>query len=415
MEDSESPPQPSDSQKVTYRADVVDEISSVPADHWNALAGDANPFMRHEFLAALERNGCVGEKSGWAPRHLLLYRGDTLVGAMPMYLKSHSYGEFVFDWGWADAYERAGLSYYPKLVVAAPFTPATGPRLLRAAAERTDEVSELLAAAAIQVAQEAKISSVHWLFAEQDEIRVLESVGLMVRWGNQFHWSNPGFRDFQDYLDQMTSKKRKQIRRERRDAQASPVKVDVLLGRDVEEEQWEAYHALYASTYDRKWGYPSLTADFFKEVGQTMGDSIMLAIGRHDGRYVAGAHLFKGPDALYGRNWGCSEFHPALHFEMCYYRPMEHCIDQGLVRFEAGAQGEHKLSRGFLPVRTQSAHWIAHDEFRSAIAQFLDRERRGVDHYLGEMDEHSPFKADFDAALSPVAGAPTPSQSAPKD
>jgi len=393
-------------EELTFQAEVVDDLTTVPQDTWNALAGTDNPFVRHEFLAALERNGCVGDRFGWAPRHLILRLNGAIVGAMPMYLKGHSYGEFVFDWGWADAYERSGHKYYPKLVVAIPFTPATGPRLLLG--EYTEETRQVLAAAAIQVAREGKVSSVHWLFPDDDEIDSLDNLGLLIRWGQQFHWHNQDFRDFQDYLDAMTHKKRKQIRHERRDADAAPVEVEVLLGRDIQEHQWEAYHALYASTYDRKWGYPSLTTDFFKEVGETMPNSAMLVLGRRDGRYIAGAHLFLGKNTLYGRNWGCTEFHRALHFEMCYYRPIQYCIENGIGSFEAGAGGDHKISRGFLPVKTRSAHWIDHEAFRAAIADFLARERRAIGHHLEAMDDHSPFKAglgleDDDLARGPSA------------
>ena len=350
--------------ELSYRAEVVSDLCEVSADCWNRLAGSSNPFMRHEFLCALERHGCVGDRSGWSPRHVLLYQDQALVGAMPMYIKGHSYGEFVFDWAWADAYERSGERYYPKLVVAAPFTPATGPRLLVDRNHQGD-VRALLASAAVQIADESKISSVHWLFAQREEIETMDNLGLLIRWGQQFHWHNPGFRDFQDYLDRMTSKRRKQIRRERRNAHAAPVEVEVLMGCDVQDHQWEAYHHLYASTYDRKWGYPSLTPGFFREVGQTLGDSVMLVLGRRDGRYIAGAHLFRSDDALFGRNWGCTEYHAALHFEMCYYRPIEYCIQHGLKRFEAGAGGraqdQPRLSAG--PHRVRSL------DRRSAISR----------------------------------------------
>ena len=366
----------------------------MPRDAWNRLAGLDNPFMRHEFLSALERHGCVSEQTGWVPNHLVVSAGEEPVGVMPMYVKYHSYGEFVFDWGWADAYERAGMTYYPKLVVAAPFTPAMGRRLLYQRDSTGADTAKLLVAAAVELAQQAEVSSLHWLFTVPEDTQVLADSGLLVRTGYQFHWRNPGYRDFQDYLDSLTSKKRKQIRRERRDAGRAPVTVEVLRGPEISASQWDAYHRLYASTYDRKWGMPSLSAGFFQEVGETMPESTMLILARRGRRYIAGAHLFAGHDTLYGRNWGCSEYHPALHFEICYYRTIEFCIEQGLHRFEAGAQGEHKLSRGFLPIATHSAHWIRHPEFRRAIETFLGRERAGVDHYLGELEGHSPFRCD---------------------
>ena len=311
-----------------------------------------------------------------------------------MYAKSHSYGEFVFDWGWAEAYERAGLKYYPKLVVAAPYTPATGARLLCAERQPGDayEPADLLVQAVRQVAEQAQVSSLHWLFTRPHESERLGRLGHLRRTGVQYHWSNPGYRDFQDFLDALTSKRRKQIRKERREAGQAPVEILVLEGSEIEDAQWDAYHALYASTYDRKWGFPSLTPGFFKQVGREMPEGVMLLLARRDGRYVAGAHLFKGDDALYGRNWGCSEFHQALHFEMCYYRCIEFCIERGLKRFEAGAQGEHKIMRGFLPVRTHSAHWLRHDAFKDAVGDFLRRERIENDRHFEYMNTHSPFR-----------------------
>lgn len=379
-----------------FRAEIVQGLETVDALAWNRVAGDRNPFVRYEFLAALERHGCACEETGWSPHHVLLYRADELLGAVPMYAKSHSYGEFVFDWGWADAYARAGLEYYPKLVVGIPFTPAAGPRLLFDRAGTDPAVPDMLAGAAVEFTRRAELSSLHWLFTLDDDTEVLSRHAHLVREGCQFHWSNPGYRDFQDYLDGMTSKRRKAIKRERREAARAPVEIEVLHGRDVTEAQWRAYHRLYASTYDRKWGYPSLTEEFFIDVGQSMGDSALLMLARRGETYVAGAHMFRGAEVLFGRNWGCSEFHPSLHFEICYYRAIEYCIEQGLSGFEAGAQGEHKITRGFMPVKTWSAHWVRHDAFRDAIGEFVTRERQGVDGYIDEMRDHSPFNSQFD-------------------
>ncbi len=386
----EAPPAEADA---TFKAEVVGALDDVPRAQWNRLAGTRNPFVRHEFLAALERNDCVGADSGWMPRHVLVYRGDRLVGAMPMYLKSHSYGEFVFDWGWAEAYSRAGMDYYPKLVVAVPFTPAAGPRMLVGEDVSGDDVRRVLIGAAVEIARRGEVSSAHWLFANGADHEALAGSNLLLRSGHQFHWCNPGFRDFQDYLDALTSKRRKQIRRERREAAKAPVQIEVLAGQSAGEERWSAYHALYASTYDRKWGYPSLTRGFFHEVDRTMAESVMLILARRGERYVAGAHFFIGGDTLFGRNWGCSEFHPSLHFEMCYYRAIELCIERRLARFEAGAQGEHKLTRGFLPIATHSAHWIRHSGFRRAVADFLREERRDNEHYISAAASHTPFKS----------------------
>jgi predicted N-acyltransferase len=384
--------------------EVADGVDAVCAADWNRLAGTGNPFVRHEFLAALERNDCVSETAGWLPQHLLMRAEGRLVGAVPLYAKQHSYGEFVFDWSWADAAERAGMAYYPKLVACAPFTPAQGPRLLCEGDAATGPLGDALAHAAREVAQRARVSSLHWLFPEPEQARALEASGFLLRTGYQFHWTNPGYRDFQDYLDSLTSKRRKQVRRERREAAAAPVTVEVLRGHEIDDARWEAYHGLYASTYDRKWGMPSLTPGFFREVGATLPDSVMLVLARHGDRYVAGAHLFAGSDALYGRNWGCSEFHRSLHFEMCYYRPMEFCIEHGLGRFEAGAQGEHKLTRGFLPVHTYSAHWLRHDEFRAAVARFLASERREIDAYIEAAGSHSPFREEPEPPAAALDG-----------
>jgi predicted N-acyltransferase len=384
----------------TLVAQVLASIDEIAAEQWNHLAGNSNPFLRHEFLAALERHGCVGPDSGWQPQHLVVLRDGAPVAAAPLYLKSHSYGEFVFDWGWADAYERAGGEYYPKLLSAVPFTPVPGPRMLCAPGAGR-QLREALAGAAIELARRHRVSSLHWLFVEPDDAAALATAGHLQRTGCQYHWRNPGYRDFQDYLDALSSKRRKQVRRERREAAAAPVEIEVLSGDEISGAQWQAYHALYASTYDRKWGYPALTTGFFEEIGHTMAQSVVLILARRGRQYLAGAHLLRGSDALFGRNWGCTERHRALHFEMCYYRGIELCIETGLGRFEAGAQGEHKIMRGFLPVETRSAHWIADRGFREAIAEFLERERRANAAQIAEMATHSPFRRRGE----PVAGA----------
>ncbi len=370
---------------------VADALSEVPAATWDALAGGANPFLRHAFLDALERTGCVGPDEGWQPQHLLLYDGETLIGACPAYLKSHSYGEFVFDWGWAEAYERHGLAYYPKLLSAVPFTPCTGPRLLAAAGADRSRVVRGLVSAAQQLSEQAGLSSAHWLFTEAADTELLTGLPLLERHGCQFHWHNPGFRDMQDYLDAFTSKRRKQVRKERREAAAAPVDVELKHGDELTEAEIAAYHALYCSTYDRKWGFPSLTLEFFLRAAERMPRSLILILGKRNGRCVAGAHLFRGEHTLYGRNWGCSEQHRSLHFEVCYYRGIEYCIANGLDRFEAGAQGEHKLTRGFVPVRTHSFHWIRDARFRDAIDDFVRRERAQNRAYLRAASEHAPF------------------------
>ncbi len=376
------------------RATVAERLSDVPAAAWNRLAGDDNPFLRHEFLVALERHGCVGGDSGWYPRHLLMYAEERLVGAAPMYLKVHSFGEFGSDWAWADAYARAGMAYYPKLVSAIPFTPATGRRLLCAPGADSAAIRAAIVDAALAIGRSAGVSSLQWLFASEDDNRLLEARGHAARIGCQYHWRNHGYRDFQDYLEHLRSKRRKQVRRERREANAGDVEIQVLSGDEASEADWRAYHALYSATYDRKWGYPSLTPEFFCEIGRSMPESAMLVLARRGSSCVAGAHLFRGRNVLYGRNWGCREYLPSLHFEMCYYRGIEYCIDQGLAVFEAGAQGEHKIWRGFLPQATHSANWFRDPGFRDAIDDFLRREHAQIGDHMDIMRQHLPFRSE---------------------
>ncbi|MDX1514934.1 MAG: GNAT family N-acetyltransferase [Gammaproteobacteria bacterium] len=383
---------------------VTDTLEQVPAGAWNALAGPAQPFLRHEFLLALEQTGCVGAGTGWHPRHLLLHAGEKLVGAAPMYLKTHSYGEFVFDWSWAEAYARAGRDYYPKLISAVPFTPVTGPRLLIDPTLPGDVIRGAAGNAALEVAERMEASSVHWLFTSEPDSQALAAAGYVLRAGCQFHWRNPGFRDFQDYLDSLRSKKRKQIRRERREAERSGLEIEVLSGADLEETHCDAYHELYSATYDRKWGYPSLSREFFHSLRQSLADALVLVLARRGRRYVAGAHLLRGQTRLFGRNWGRSEYHPCVHFEVCYYRPMEYAIARGLEVFEAGAQGEHKLSRGFLPVATWSAHGLLDADFRRAVAEFTRREQAEIRAYIEAMGRHSPYHPSRLPASPAVSG-----------
>ena len=387
-----------------YTVTTVERIADVPAPQWDALGGENHPFTRHAFLDALERHDCVGERVGWIPSHILVHAGERLVGATPAYVKLHSQGEFVFDWSWAEAYARHGLEYYPKLISAIPFTPSTGPRLLvhRAAPGRT--VRRVLAAGAVEVAKATGASSFHWLFPREPDAVSLEQSGLLIRSGCQFHWMNRGYRDFRDYLDALTSKRRKEIRRERRDAASAPVEIEIHDGRTATEAHWHAYHALYSSTYDRKWGYAALTPSFFASVADSIPEQTLVVLARRGGRHVAGAHCFVGRDTLFGRNWGCVEHHRGLHFEMCYYRLIEYCIRHGLQRFDAGAQGEHKLMRGFLPVETRSAHWIRDSRFRDAISRFLADERAGITSYRSAMARHSPYRTQADDAF------PTPGE-----
>ena len=371
---------------------IVESINDIDQAQWDQLGNGRNPFLRHAFLSALENTGCVDRDSGWIARHFVLEAGGRVIGAMPGYLKLHSYGEFVFDWGWAEAYERHGLHYYPKLISAVPFTPATGPRLLSAADADHALVVRGLAQSAIQFCDEAQLSSCHWLFTDVDDTRELDQLPLIHRQGCQYHWHRDGFRDFQDYLDALTSKRRKQVKKERREAAASGLEIQVLHGDELDERDIAAYHALYSSTYDRKWGYPSLTLEFFLNLSERAPRELLMVLARRGHKTIAGAHLLVGADTLYGRNWGCAEQHRGLHFEMCYYQGIEYCVRHGLDRFEAGAQGEHKITRGFLPVATHSFHQIRDPDFRRAIDDFVHRERAGIAEQIRIMQAHSPFR-----------------------
>lgn len=378
------------------RLSVIDNLQAVPAEEWNALAGTDIPFLSHEFLSALERHHCVGTAAGWTPQHLLLYdeadNKDQLIGAVPQYLKTNSYGELVFDWAWADAYHRTGRHYYPKLVVAIPYTPATGPRILIHSDADKDSVADKLITYALEHAKTSNVSSQHWLFPHDRDLQRLKEHGLMPRLGCQFHWHNEGYRDFDHYLERFTSKNRKKIKRERRQVVESGVTLSRLHGDELTEEQWQAVHRHYSSTFDRLGGYATLSLSFFQELAQTMPRQLVIILAEFEQRPVASAICFRDDNSLYGRHWGCDKQFQNLHFEACYYQGLEYCIEQGLSRFDPGAQGEHKISRGFLPTATWSAHWIADPEFRRAIDDFLRRETLGMQQYIKELGEHSPFK-----------------------
>lgn len=374
---------------------IATSLLDVQASEWNGLIDRSNPFLQHEFLAALERHDCVGERWGWLPQHLLLHdETQRLVGAMPLYLKDNSYGELVFDWAWADAYQRHGLAYYPKLVSAVPYTPVTGPRLLCRDDAHREQVKQALAEFALAHARQLKVSSLHVLFPDQEDIAILQQHDMLKRLGVQFHWHNNGYASFDDFLAALSSKKRKQLRQERRRVREADIGIEILNGHQANEAHWQCFHDFYCSTFYRKSGHPTLSLGFFIELAQLMPDEVVLIMARHDNQYVAGAFNLRGTDTLYGRHWGCSAHFDKLHFEVCYYAAIEYCINTGLARFEAGAQGEHKLSRGFLPVQTCSAHWLAEPAFHAAIADFIEREQQGVEHYTGIMGEHSPFRRD---------------------
>jgi hypothetical protein len=370
---------------------LIQRVDELSAAQWGSLATHGNPFLSYGFLSALERQRCLGQRVGWFPRHLTLWNGGGgLLGAMPMYLKANSFGEFVFDWSWAQAHERGGLSYYPKAVVCAPFTPATGPRLLVAESADRESVAGTLIEAAIRVAEHNRLSSVHWLFGCDPELRSFP--GLMSRKGCQFHWENRGYRDFDDFLDALTSKRRKEIRRERRQAQDARLEIRRIAGDEASDADWELFHRLYRRTFLKHGNFAALTRDFFVTVARSLGKQVLLVVAGDGHRAIAGALFFCGPETLYGRYWGAFDEVPALHFELCYYQGIEYCIEQGLTRFEPGAQGEHKVSRGFDPRATWSYHWIADSAMRAAIGRFLQQEAAEVDAYMRQVQSHSAYR-----------------------
>src|SRR3974390_433988 len=395
------------------RIRIVQSIAEIPAAVWDPCAVHVsrknnsspefiaqgrpdNPFVSHAFLLALERARTVGGRTGWQPRHVLAETADgEIVGAAPCYLKGHSKGEYVFDHGWADAFERAGGDYYPKLQVAVPFTPVTGPRLLAKSGPLAMDVRGALADALAEVARASELSSAHVTFLTRPEWEALGARGYLQRTDQQFHWENAGYGSFDDFLSALNSRHRKTIRRERKEALTPGISVDWLTGSDLTEAVWDAFFAFYMDTGSRKWGRPYLNREFFSLVGAAMADRILLVMARRNSRYVAGAINFIGGGTLYGRNWGAVEHHPFLHFEVCYYQAIEYAIANKLQRVEAGAQGEHKLARGYLPHTTYSAHYIAHPGLRRAIAEYLSRERSYVEAAGVELAAASPFRKDL--------------------
>jgi predicted N-acyltransferase len=384
------------------------EIAAQPNPELNSTAGDnlypalstrghsPNPFVSHEFLSALEASRSVGGRTGWQPRHLLAEdAAGELLGVAPCYLKTHSRGEYVFDHGWAEAFERAGGDYYPKLQVAVPFTPVTGPRLLARAGLESEAVRGALADALVQITTASELSSAHVTFLTRDEWQMLGERNFLHRTDQQFHWENADYNSFDDFLAALASRKRKAIRRERKEALSAGIDVRWLTGSDLIESIWDAFFAFYMETGSRKWGRPYLTREFFSIVGEKMRDRILLVMARRAGRWIAGAINFIGADTLYGRNWGAIEHHPFLHFELCYYQAIDYAIAHRLRRVEAGAQGEHKLSRGYLPHTTYSAHFIANPALRRAIADYLARERVYVQAAAEELAAAAPFRKDL--------------------
>lgn len=373
-----------------FVAKVVAGVSDLPAAEWDALTDGSNPFVSHAFLSAMEDSGSVGGRSGWSPVPIVIERPDgTLAGALPAYLKEHSQGEYVFDHAWADAWHRAGGAYYPKLQIAAPFTPATGPRILT----RRPELALPLLRAAEALCAQSELSSAHATFIEPDQVPVFEQAGWLLREDTQFHWTNRGYATFDDFLGALSSRKRKDLRKEREKAQDG-VEIRSLRGPEIEERHWDAFWRFYQDTGQRKWGQPYLTRKAFTLLGERMADRILLVLAFHDGEPVAGALNFIGGDALYGRYWGALVDKPFLHFELCYYQAIDAAIALGLSRVEAGAQGGHKLARGYEPVSTVSAHHIVHKGFREAVAEFLVREREGAAQERLWLGGRTPFRKD---------------------
>ncbi len=357
-----------------------------------------NPFVSHAFFLAAEASGSAIARTGWMPRHLIAKIGSQVVGIVPCYLKSHSQGEYVFDRGWADAFERAGGRYYPKLQASVPFTPASGPRLLIRDGVDREAIGGALASGLVALCGLSKASSAHVTFARETEWRFLATHGFLQRTDQQFHWHNQGFATFDDFLATMNSRHRKSIKRERRDAVAAGVTIHHLTGRDITEDAWDAFFDFYIETGSRKWGRPYLTRKFFSLVGETMSNDVLLVMAKRDGRWIAGAINFIGSDTLFGRNWGAIEHHPFLHFEVCYYQAIDFAIQRGLKTVEAGAQGEHKIARGYLPQTTYSAHYIDNPDLRRAIADYLKRERAYVAEAGRELAEAAPFRKAADEA-----------------
>ncbi len=382
------------------RIETASGIRHVDPAQWDACAcpetsdrgRPQDPFTTHRFLAALEDSGSVGPGTGWQPLHLLVRDGGRLIAAMPLYAKSHSQGEYVFDHGWAEAWTRAGGRYYPKLQSAVPFTPVAGRRFLTLP-DREAEGRAALLRGLLALARNAGVSSAHVTFCTAAEAEFGERSGLLHRLGQQYHWTNAGYRSFDDFLAALASRKRKAIRREREGARAFGGSIRALTGDAIEPRHWDAFWDFYQDTGSRKWGQPYLTRAFFDEAHRSLRDDILLVLAERDGRPVAGALNFIGRDTLYGRYWGSVEDHPFLHFECCYFQAIDHAIAQGLARVEAGAQGEHKIARGYLPVATHSLHWIADTGFRRAVAQFLDAERRAVSEEIEVLTDYGPFRS----------------------
>ena len=370
---------------------IIENLADINAADWDALAGK-DPFLSHAYLYALQESGCATAQFGWQAQFITLWRDGRLLGAMPLYLKMNSYGEHVFDFAWADAYHRNGLRYYPKLVCAVPFTPVTGKRLLVPACPEADELRALLLSSAMQFARDAGVSSLHCLFPDEADTREMRAQGMMLRQDVQFHWQNRGYRDFDEFLAALSRDKRKRIKQERRKVKEAGIQLQCVTGDIATVEQWAFFASCYAHTRQLHHSPPALNADFFQRIGAAMPNNTLLVIATREGRPIASALNIMTGDVLYGRSWGAFEFHSGLHFETCYYQAIEFCIERNIKTFEGGAQGEHKLARGFLPVTTWSAHWLAHPQFARAVEDYLQQETGAISEYVDELNERSPFK-----------------------
>jgi hypothetical protein len=383
---------------VTLQVRVIDSLKEVAAAAWDACAGWAaadgeNPFVSHAFLSALEDSGSVGGRTGWLPQYLLIEDdAGQVLAACPLYVKNHSYGEYVFDHGWAEAYQRAGGRYYPKLQIAVPFSPVPGPRLLVRPGPDAAETRAALIETLIGTTRRSKLSSLHVTFCTAEEAIALQEQGFLHRIGLQYHWHNQGYGSFDDFLAALNSRKRKAIRKERTTTAAYGLTIRQLSGSEITKAHWDAFFDFYMDTGNRKWGSPYLTRKFFDLLGDRLAAHVVLMVAEKDGEPVAGALNLRGRDALFGRNWGCLEEYRFLHFELCYYQAIDYAIAHGLTRVEAGAQGEHKIQRGYLPVEIHSAHWIADPSFRDAVAEFLTRETRVLQHEKAELTAAGPFR-----------------------
>lgn len=370
----------------------IDSLTQIAAADWNRLTGYDYPFLRHEFLLALEQSTVVCQQTGWLPAHLLVTDQGELLALLPLYLKQHSWGEYVFDQQWAQAYRQKGLDYYPKWLTAIPFTPCQGTRLVIKAGADSLAISRLLLSFIERLAEQRDVSSWHCLFPTEQQVELLRSQGLSIREGVQFQWLNRGYRDFEDFLQTLNAGKRNMIKRERRRVEEQCIQMLRIAGPDVSDAQWQAFYRFYAMTYLKRQSQPYLNLAFFQQIAANMAEQLLLILALKDGIYVGAALSFVGTDTLYGRYWGCYEEYNALHFEACYYQGLEYCIERGLRRFDSGAQGEHKIARGFEPVTTYSAHWLRDAGFAQAVAQFVARERTALQHYKQEAANYLPFK-----------------------